>query len=289
MAGGREPLQLILYFDETVLSSTLVVSKLILQDALVASLSYRLTNRVDLIQLSLSSIQLNISDSDIAGIRSQSPLAQSMAQTFLTIEANCIQDTILLLNLGTTISVTGYSADLVNPKLFISPGTLDLNTGILTLTFDDTLDVESVNIQFATFYNTSNSVGDNHTLFNASITTSSDTMAVSVTIENDNLNSIKTLPHIFDATTVYISLQSDYVRDVANNPSLPTNASSLPLLTILPDTTNPELVSFALDLMDGILSFTFSETIDTTAFIPSRYTLHNSGSIQSFTLTGGAG
>ena len=43
-----------------------------------------------------------------------------------------------------------------------------------SLTFDDTLDVESVNIQFATFYNTSNSVGDNHTLFNASITTSSE-------------------------------------------------------------------------------------------------------------------
>ena len=89
-----------------------------------------------------------------------------------------------------------------------------------------------------------------------------------IQLTDSDLNSIKALTTLaISVESTYIAFFSGAVMDLSNqNVRMLSASNAIRASTFTPDTTDPRLNSFVLDLNEGTIVFTFSETVNASSF-----------------------
>ena len=215
-------------------------------------------------------LTVHFSHFDLNTIKALTELATSGEDTFLSFTSTAVQDMVrnyvVPINASQPLKVTNYTADTTRPQL--RGFSFDLDAGNLTLTFTETVNVTSLDVTQLTFINTVCS-GTNYTLRalppfpNTSDSFSADWPIIVVQIGHEDLDAIKNLRDLASGRrNTLLYLTNITVWDNAENPVVPFSSCQAPRARgFTHDTTRPRLVSFDLDLDDGRLVLTFSETV----------------------------
>ena len=167
---------------------------------------------------------------------------------------------------------------------------LDLNSGVLLLLFSEpvnanTLDPTQVTLQNAVIASVS------LTLSNATTTSSSNGLMIVLHLHSD-ADRIKASTELATSlNNTFLSLTASTIQDVSGSPVVPVPPSfAILAMVFITDFTQPQLVSFGLDLDIGSLQLSFSEAVDLSTLDPTGITLQSSSTLptNSFTLTGGS-
>ena len=294
--------ELFLTFSETVDVSSLNVSAISLQPSPLSSpqevFSFTVGNTSD-ITFSTSNdwpeIIINIGIDDMNEIKRRRDLATSNDTTFLTLKPHAILDMngneVVSITNSNAIQVTNYTEDTTNPKL--DSFSLDMNQGTLQLTFNETVSHDTLNFTFLTLQSWLASDSISITLSGGNTYNILDSTVLYVSLTTEDLNILKRIRLLATNTTnTYLSIAQGAVLDMNNNPAntVPPFAAIM-AANVTEDVTNPELISFELDMNLGVLYLTFNETVEASSLNVSAITLQDysfaSGFETMYTLTGG--
>ena len=256
-----------LQFNETVRARTLNVTNLILgneKNFTTASYVFPLTGG-NSTQTDSTQIIVALTIEDLNELKRITPgLATDMNDTYLAFS----NDTLLDLNMNTVVEISEEDAiqvrvvipDTIPPNLVAFD--LDLSNENLTLTFDETVDASTFNVNGFTLVTAPNNSASFYTLQNGS-STQNDSTVITVTLDFDDLNEIKGIRDLaVSAESTYASVVPILVQDMSMRA-----VDTIPILEALQvtnftnDQINPVLVSFNIDLNTDMVLLTFSETI----------------------------
>ncbi|KAL5489582.1 hypothetical protein EMCRGX_G018692 [Ephydatia muelleri] len=292
MDYGTLPLYVDLQFNEIVATSTLDVTKLILQDRATYPVQQVALSTAVLVTTNASTfITLRVPDTTSATIRNMPPLATAVNYTFLSAGTGLVKDLSNQIYQNATVALlVNYSTtDLVKPML--SYFTFDLNQGVLIFTFSKKVLSSTFNTSGLILLGFNMLPGPTLPLAQATVSlTNTSTPVVTVTLSTSDLNALKGMSNIAtSANTTFIIMSAGIVLDPAGNPSVAIS-SLLPFQAtgFIPDTTPPVLTGFSIDLNSAELVLTFSETVNVATFNPTTITLQNqkSSPIVAYALTG---
>ena len=291
--------ELVLYFSETIDTSTFNVKEILLQDAeayLNVSQYMKLTDNSYINSTDYHVLTVYIGYDDLNELKRLNILATSNSTTFISISDALLKDMnsnkIIELDRNNSLSVSTYISDTTSPNL--ESFNLDLNASLLTLFFDETVLKESLNVTEITLQHNTSSFGEFFTLSLSENSTSDsvDGTSIVINIGIEDLNELKRLTEIAtDENTTYLSLTVYAITDMA---SVPVNDISiddaLNVDVFVQDDINPVLVSFSLDMNEALLVLTFSETVEAESLNISAITLQSTESAlpnQEYTLIDG--
>ena len=188
-------------------------------------------------------------------------------------------------------NVNVFTPDTTSPYLVFWD--LDMNVGNLTILFDETVNASSFRVIDLILQNWDNSTKENRFRLRGGNTTAEDDTVIEVNVTFDDMNSIKQLEST--ATPLhdsYLSFNVTLVQDMNDNFVLPKlNGYAVRARQFVPDTTPPRLWFYDLDMDDGVMLLTFSETVNSSSVRYDYFTLQSStsknSSQQVFTLTRG--
>jgi len=282
-----------LTFSETVNRDTLNESRIILHSMMDRSLgdSYTLSGGLVITNNApLQVYQLSFDDANL--IRNFSNLVVSPETTFLTVLEDAVRD----MNDNPIIGESGLEVnenfvnDFVRPNL--TDFHLDLNTGLLILTFTETVDASSINATQFTFLSAPGPNSTQYTLTGGYVVTFN-CPTVTFQLSELDINNIKALSDLAtDALNTFLSITKDAISDMNGNPvrDIP-ETEPLPTDQYTPDIRPPRLIGFGYDANKGSISLNFTETVnvDTLDFTALTLQADPSGPLpnRSYTLTGG--
>ena len=220
-------------------------------------------------------IHIDLIPEDIRGIKLLFPmLATSPTNSFVRVTDGTFFDTTGNPNVATAtaqpVDPNNYRADTTSPSLLSFQ--LDVNSGILNLTFNDVIDVRSVQYMFITLQNEQERVSTTEfvTLTNA-VPVSDNDYSIQIRIINGDLNNLKAVPSLAtNENDTYIVLGSNAFADVAGSFLLPvTESNALQASFVGPDTQRPELMAFTFNASTGVLTLMFNEVVNVSGIVPS--------------------
>ena len=279
MNNGR----LTMRFSETVSGSRLMASQLTLQANSISNLNPDLSHSlildtyvpgVDNTPGLSTEIVLTIKILDLNRIKQLTALAASRMNTYISISSSAIQDTtgnfVAAIPHTNALQVTNYTRDTTRPQLI--GFTLDLNSDILSLTFDETvsgstLDETQIIFQEYQF----NTPGDGfYRLVGSPVHDDIESTLIQVNLSFVDRNAIKRIENVAtrDRNT-WIIFSENLINDTSMNQVIPIlNTPSLdnPVQLFIPDSMSPQLLAFSLNLTSEVLSLSFSETVDSRTF-----------------------
>ena len=287
--------ELQLRFSETVNRDTLEVEGITIQYAANATHSSSLQS-LQLTEASSSSdspnstqITIDIGKQDLDDLKRLTEVATSSNDTYLSLNSTAIADmsgnpvTPIPISLG--IPVTLFTQDMINPEL-VAFG-LDLNTGILTMTFSETVRAASLNISAITLQCSEIQQPLDIRILSEglppelSFSNSMDDPILEVNLGSDDLNAIKAIYQL--ATTpnnTYLTITEGAIFDMVGLDlvAVPPD-SAIPAISYLEDTTEPFLTSFSLNLTSEVLTLTFNETVNVDSFNVTQLFIQSSPNI----------
>ena len=285
---------LYLSFSETVRGSSFDPTQLTVQGTSTGGASVPLTGGMWVFQ-NYSSVTLSLTSADLNKMKvASSGLAKSQTNTFIALTSATIRDTagisVVSIPSLSAKQASFYVADTVPPQLLSF--SLDLNARNLYLTFDETVSVATLVIQGIGLQdNASNSLHVVHLgALGTTVTNINYTVAI-IGLASVDFNTITfAFPLASIQNDTYITLDPGTIKDTSGNPNVviqPTNA--LRVSTLIRNAQSPTLQSFDFDLNLGTLTFTFSESVNGSSFLPTQVTLQSSssGPQQTMTLRGG--
>ena len=211
-------------------------------------------------------IEIALSTDDMNAIKANPVLATSSSDTYLQILDGSVKDLV-----GYDLAVTEdvFAVDSFTPDEnppFLTAFVLDLNRGLLNLTFSETIDTESVDITAFTLQNRRrrNNFTPFHRLTNSMVLTDTDQPMITIELSPDDLNSLKLVRQLtIDEESTYLTAESTAANDTSDNQVVPIAASDATITSgFTADTTEPELIAFEFDRTPGVFTLTFSEVID---------------------------
>ena len=270
---------IILTFSETIRPESLNLALISFTDSVDVrnrSLVYALTGGNQTFQdTRFLNITLNKVDSD--QIRFFSEILTNTTTSIIVLQRGAIQDMNLNPVNATNLEVTNFFGDEV-PPMFVSFD-LDLNLGILTLSFSETVSNSSLDPTQITLQDSSFLPGINgsHTLTGGT-SLSDDNTSIAIRLTDFDLNEIKRLePLATGENNTFIALTTFAIQDTNGNMLVEVQSTEArPVGVLDEDFTNPELVSFNLDLDSGEIFLTFSETVRASTLIAEEFTLQSS-------------
>ena len=228
----------------------------------------------------VSVLVINISESDLNEIKKMTHLAVSEDTTYLSTSDNTAEDaafnSLTLVPKTRALQVTQLWNDSTNPIL--RSFTLNLDNGILMLSFSETIRLNSFNYSAITFQSSTNITlaEDNHTLTGGIINgTSGNSSEVYIILSSYDLNTLKSIPTLATVkANTYLSLSNDSFMDMNYNSADSVSMfSAQEALDVFQDMTNPVLDEFQLDMNTGVLELTFTEYVDPDTFKPFEATI----------------
>ena len=288
--------ELILTFSETVQATSLDPTQLTLQsrinDAIAGTRSVTLTGGTQS-QENGRVIVLQLSEEDANDIKRFREIAITESNTYLSLTSNAVQDPssnrVVPIADSNALRATTVTQDEVSPEL--QNFGLDLDQQLLTLTFDETVDVSTFSITNVILQDRQTRPTQSVTLGALSTIESPDGIEVVIRLSDDDFNLItSTFPLATMDTNTFISIESGTVFDTNSNPSieiLPSNA--MQITGHFPDITRPSLETFDLDLDNGVITLVFSESVNITTFDMTQLTLQNHQNLSTSTFTLGGG
>ena len=282
--------QLLLNFSETVDITTLDPTQFTLLAAPNSDSAYTLTAGLADLLPTETGVALQMSVADINEIKARQGLASFLANSHLSITSSAIEDenrnAVTPISRMSPLPPLDFLRDTTPPVLLFFA--LDLNIGLLTLTFDETVDSSSFNPFGFTLINARSSPTAGYTLTNASFTLSANSPVQEVLLSFD-IDRIKVANNLATSpNNTFLTILPSAVRDVSGNSLTAIDSTSALQVSIYrEDITQPSLLSWELNLNTEILSLTFEETVDLYSFNASGFTLVNTRSLPSaeYTLT----
>ena len=293
--------QLTLTFNETVNSSSLQVEYLTLQNSELAntldyhSSPYSLTSGEGETNTTSDNdyvIIINLGPIDRNEIKRRQNLAVGINTTFLSLMPQAIRDMndnlVTPINDGSALIAANFIPDETPPTL--TDFSVDMDEGHLVLTFDETVRADTLNISALTLLDSAPLANSSFSFSALSSHDQNDNTTILIDISVDDLNEIKRRVLCREVGDCFISHTAASVYDMVGNPIALLNASmALQVSTHVPDTTRPEVVSFAVNLTAETLSLTFTETVNASSLNHAAFTLQDFFQATFFyTLTGGS-
>ena len=224
-------------------------------------------------------VRLNFNAEDYRQIVLDTFIARSNFSSFISIPSGGISDfndnPLRGLTADVFLSALVFRDDLRPPELVNFD--LDVDSGILTLEFDNVMNPDTLDATGVTIQNSALSTATRYTLTGG--TTASDPgYTIAVNLTQDDLNEIKRNRDIAtNVNTTYITITANLLSsyggvNVEGVPPPGLNVRSivdeegLQVQFFTDDTTDPVLVSFDLDLTAEVLSLTFDETVRAPTF-----------------------
>jgi len=220
-----------------------------------------------------TSLYVTLNSADYSDLLLETSIATSTSNTYLIMGVNATKSTskewAAKIEDGSAHPAGTYVADELSP-MFRS-WTMDMNTGVMDLTFAEPVNISSFNAEAVNFQAAMNlgiePNANTIALTNTNITKlSGDGATISVNIGTYNLNRVKALyPLGTEHSLLYLSMSGSCVNDIAGN------ANSLAFVSIYegknptsytPDTTIPYLDHYDLDMNAEILTLYFTETVN---------------------------
>jgi hypothetical protein len=300
---------LTLRFDETMNASSLVPQQITVQSAEDATdaVSFVLTGDAQR-SYDATSIQFKLLLGDLNAIKAEVGLAVSGATTYLGIRYPIYSDVyaapyaflpsgvedmnhnaVTRIHTKNATNVASYTVDGTAPKLLSF--SVDLNNGVLGLTFDET--VNSTSLQASKFaLQARANGGDGVPLTNGVVDLAVYTTVLTLGLVKADLDEVKRVGVCTPmGEGCFMVFKQGAISDMAGNEIKERPASNgLNVTAYAPDFTAPKLVSFTeFDLERGILDLSFDETIVNTSFVPTAVVLRSFyvGRKSSLRLSGG--
>jgi hypothetical protein len=246
-------------------------------------------------------LTITLSTTDLNAIKLQGGLCTSSVNCFVLFKLGFISDQANNSMTATTGDVNqrfdiydSLQADVVEDTTApaVTSFGLDMEAGVLTLTFDEPVNSETVSVAATTTLSGAASASVTVALTSPVEATSFGTQSTSVniTLNADNLLTIKATNNTaLSLGTTFLSLGAGFIKDIARVPNAPTTDTAATFY--LADGTAPALASFvSADFNDGFLELSFNELVTLASLDLTKVTLFGgaSGTDASFQLTGGA-
>ena len=289
---------LTLTFSETVNASSLSVPALALQSDASFMINitsfYQLTDNStilggDPVGQDSTVITITLGVLDLNRIKKLTDLATESSNTYLTLNDGGINDMnsnpVTPVESSSASQVFMFFSDKIPPTLVNYD--LDMDNGLLSLTFDETVNVSSVQPQEITLLGEpSNTTISLLTLTGAKNISTEDSTVVTILITDTDLNEIKRQRGLAaDNMTTHLSLTEDTVLDMNMNKVVPIEDSEALLVSIYTsDTTDPELVAFDFNMTSDLLTLFFSETVRVETLQLTSLTLQNQLADEKWTI-----
>ena len=279
-----------LTFSEPININTVVLSDIAIQNeenATNGTLSLVLTQGVTDVSFDALTITIKLNRDDVHQIRIQDSFGTDSSNSFVSLLAGSVQDFftngIVEVSPMDAFPITAIVPDMTGPLLLEFD--LDLNTGVLNLTFSETINASTFNPAGITLQGAADSDDVSHTLTQG--TPTNNHYFVTVQLSSVDLNPIKLLAieGLGNAPEdTFISVSQITVEDLSGNPaaSIPTS-SALMVRNLVPDATPPELVSFILDLNVGALTLSFGEVVVSSSLDTTAISLQSSRMLTGLT------
>ena len=286
--------QISLTFNETVNAGSANPAAIVIQNGPSPSNYHRLTAG-SVLSNDSTEIVIQIDIRDLNTIKAITNLATSNEDTYLRflqagvldmfgnpIQAVAVQD---------ATQVTNYTSDMTSPVLVAFD--LNMNSTELTLTFDETVNTNSLNVQGIILQQYNDSLGEFHILTPPSGTNDSNSTIFTIQLSREDANEIKRLTSLaVDASSTFVAIRNFTITDMNGNyvVDIPIT-DALEVTTYTFDEISPTLEAFHLDLDSNQLILSFDETVYSNSLQFSYITLHSGPTISesnhSVTLTGG--
>ena len=267
---------LTLLFDETVSSVTIDYTKFHAYSDMFGSINITLTNgSFDLPYTHY--LTLGLIEADVCAIKTTEKLWTSVNDTWLYVEQGAVYDWTMRNPLNELVLQTPEEPiEDLPPNLVCY--SVDLTLGTLTLNFDEP--VRPLTIKWTYVYLQSSPLPSHNDSYRLRGGTplSMNGKQVQFRFTTRDLNVIKSITELFtDASNSYLTLQRGAILDMALNPSAPVEG--FPVCMFMNDTTAPSLVEYSIDMNEGELFLTFSETVDVSSFYLPAFTLQSDSNV----------
>jgi len=295
--------ELKLYFSEPIDTETFHAEQLVIQNDVTSDGKnfHALTNSSYTVSADGDEMLLYLSTDDHFAVNAIFDLAQSETDTYMTAATYTVRDMagnrLYAIPDGQALPVSTYTPDTTSPNL--EQFTLDMDTGVVVMDFDETMLYTSFAAGMLTFQETEvyDSEDVNYEMYALTTDTTADFSGNSSTqwtfvLCKDDIDSLKYYQSLaVDQNSTNLVVKGTFATDMSGNkintiPSSSAKASA----KYSADTTDPEIVSFDLDMNTGTLSMTFTESMKAQLSDHSLITLNEqpkSATGYSLTLTGG--
>ena len=261
---------LMLTFDETVDHLSTNPLRITFQSDVSGSGSVPLTGGEVLNAEDSTVISILLNDFDLNNIKRDLELATRRNNTCLLVHSALIEDlsTLENMNVATSLCATDYGDDRVSPQLIDFEVDL-IDDGLLTLLFDEPIDIDTVNLTLITLLSapTSGPGVESFTLTGGTATTMNQ-LQVIVNMTRSDLNTVKQMLSLIRGTaSSFVSIPPEFITDVSGNPVTEVNTTSAVMASsFINDGTEPRILAFDMDMNTGVLTLFFSETVDVSTF-----------------------
>lgn len=214
------------------------------------------------------------------GLKSTSTLATRSSNTFVAMLATAIDDmagnALTAVTSSNALESSGFVEDTSTPSL--ESWDMNLDTQLLQLTFSEAVDAGSLNTSAFLLYNMSSPTGAVSHRFgdaNVSSTSANDTI-VAISFSYDDTETVKNANLCSSVGDCYIGIQSIFVLDTSENQVSSIDDDLLAASSFISDATDPELGAFhRFNLTTGVVTLSFSETVDISTFNLTAMTMHS--------------
>ena len=270
-------------FSEVVAYSTFNDTQLTLQNVRNTSAtnytSYTLQNST-VRPVDSTLLYLDLSAEDLNEIKRLSDLATTVNNTYFVFTDSLVADTfgnaVVNSSQEEAVPVRNLTADHTPPELV--GFTLNMNTGVLTLTFNETVNATSIDISAIAVQSSSMSAVESYSL-QSSTSSLNDSTLIVVYLDQNDLDAIKLFTMLaINENKTYLNLSTDLISDMNNNRFSQDVVSAD---SVIPDTTAPELYDYIFDLNEGMIVVNFTEAVDVGTLNITRFVLHNSADVNS--------
>lgn len=283
--------ELVMTFSEPIVVLS-VVGQVMLQDGPNSQQNIYALTQNGTVTITNNMVTLVLSMTDLSNIRMNVFIGVSRDNTYLRLLpafANDLNENPLLPR-PAALQATTVENEAVNTML--ESFSLDMNVGTITLSFNNLIDVSTVQLQLLRMQNSAQSSVVSYTpSIISAVSEFQDTQTVTILLHFSDINNLKSNLNLATGMSdTFINFPSTFARDIQGNPIEQILATeSVGVANYLPDTTAPLLSQFRLDMNSGSLRMTFSEPVFSNSVNPTQLTIQNSvGSpTMQYTLTGG--
>ena len=263
---------IILNFDDAIDINSISYSDLVIQNQSTSTSNlYQLSGGI-IRNNSLGGINshLLLTLRDLNAIKGLLSLATNTNNTYITITSQFIRDyegrDIIPIPATAALQAVSYYDDVIIPELETF-SSLDMNLGTLVLIFSETILVNDTMVTSISLQHRHNSSMYLYSLRDSVITTNAiASVAVGIQLSYRDWNAISSIPLLAKMQGYsLVRLGAATVTDTASNCLLGMPVDeALPVLSFIPDTTNPRLIAFDLTLPNNTITLYFSEAINLT-------------------------
>ena len=221
------------------------------------------------------SIAISIDNADINEVKAIRSLCTQGSDCFMTIAASAVLDSrgtgTNPVTDGQALIVRRYTPDTTPPE--VNSWELDMNTGRITISFSETIDITTFLPGGLVLSSSMNGVVSHRLSVLSELSPRDAASAITVQLTAGDINAIKINEMLgTNLDNSFLSIQPRSFRDMFSNHNQMVVSGAN---RFIPDTTSPSLLHFSFNAYAGVLSLTFSEVIDTSTFNASGLTLVN--------------